>query len=306
MSTNQALTGIRVIDMTHNQAGPACTQILGFLGAEVIKLEDPRGGDIARAQHGRPRRRQPVLPGAERQQAEPHPQSQDRGRQGAVPPGDRPGRRAGGEFRPRRARSPRPRLGGAARAEPAPDLRHHQGLRHLRPLCRVQELRADRPGDGRRDGGDRLPREPAHLHLPRDRRFRHRDAHGDRHPGRPAAAPQHGAGPARGSLDAGCGGEPDPGQPARPPALRPPAAAGRQPARPQRSGHDLSLRPGRHQRLRLHLRPAADVAGDDRRHGPDGTRRRPALRHARGAVGEPRRARRDRRRLDRRRATSTR
>jgi len=44
----QALTGLRVIDMTHNQAGPACTQILGFLGAEVIKLEDPRGGDIAR------------------------------------------------------------------------------------------------------------------------------------------------------------------------------------------------------------------------------------------------------------------
>ena len=34
--------------MTHNQAGPACTQILGFLGADVIKLEEPKGGDIAR------------------------------------------------------------------------------------------------------------------------------------------------------------------------------------------------------------------------------------------------------------------
>jgi formyl-CoA transferase len=45
---NQALTGIRVIDMTHNQAGPACAQILGFLGADVIKLEEPKVGDVAR------------------------------------------------------------------------------------------------------------------------------------------------------------------------------------------------------------------------------------------------------------------
>ena len=45
---SQALAGVRVIDMTHNQAGPACTQILGVLGADVIKLEEPKGGDIAR------------------------------------------------------------------------------------------------------------------------------------------------------------------------------------------------------------------------------------------------------------------
>ncbi len=49
-STDQtaALAGLRVIDMTHNQAGPACTQILGFLGADVIKLETPTSGDVAR------------------------------------------------------------------------------------------------------------------------------------------------------------------------------------------------------------------------------------------------------------------
>src|ERR1700757_3176776 len=44
----KALAGIRIIDMTHNQAGPACAQILGFLGADVIKLEEPKGGDVAR------------------------------------------------------------------------------------------------------------------------------------------------------------------------------------------------------------------------------------------------------------------
>ena len=45
---SQALAGIRIIDMTHNQAGPACAQILAFLGADVIKLEEPKGGDVAR------------------------------------------------------------------------------------------------------------------------------------------------------------------------------------------------------------------------------------------------------------------
>ena len=48
----KALEGIRVIDMTHNQAGPACAQILAWFGADVIKLETPGKGDIARAQAG--------------------------------------------------------------------------------------------------------------------------------------------------------------------------------------------------------------------------------------------------------------
>jgi crotonobetainyl-CoA:carnitine CoA-transferase CaiB-like acyl-CoA transferase len=44
---SQALSGIRVIDMTHNQAGPACAQILGFLGADVIRQKGSKGGDVA-------------------------------------------------------------------------------------------------------------------------------------------------------------------------------------------------------------------------------------------------------------------
>jgi len=45
----KALQGVRILDMSHVQAGPSCTQILGFLGADVIKLEPPRG-DITRGQ----------------------------------------------------------------------------------------------------------------------------------------------------------------------------------------------------------------------------------------------------------------
>src|ERR1700760_274827 len=48
--SDKPLKGIKIIDFTHVQAGPACTQLLAWFGADVIKVERPGSGDVTRNQ----------------------------------------------------------------------------------------------------------------------------------------------------------------------------------------------------------------------------------------------------------------
>ena len=130
----KALDGVRILDFTHVQSGPTCTQLLAYMGADVIKVERPGVGDITRGQL----RDVPnadslyftMLNGNKRSITidSKHPKGRE-----ILDRSDQALRRAGGELRARRARPHGADLGAHPQAQPAHDRRLGEGLRP-RPL----------------------------------------------------------------------------------------------------------------------------------------------------------------------------
>jgi len=54
MSGENCLAGMKILDLTQFEAGPSCTEALAWMGADVVKIENPRSGDPGRTAGGTP------------------------------------------------------------------------------------------------------------------------------------------------------------------------------------------------------------------------------------------------------------
>ena len=185
----KALKGVRILDFTHVQSGPTCTQLLAWFGADVIKVERPGVGDITRGQlQDIPNVDSLYFTMLNHNKRSITLDTKNAEGQGSPHRADQDLRRAGGEFRPRRARPHGFPLGKDPQHQPEDDRGVDQGFRP-RSLRRLQGLRERRAMHRRLGFDHRLPRRAAARDRRADRRQRHRLASGARH--RHRALPAH-------------------------------------------------------------------------------------------------------------------
>ena len=263
METNGAyncLDGVKVLDLTQFEAGPSCTEALAFLGADVVKVENPKG-DPGRYSGG--------APGAD---AWYFLQYNANKRSVTVNLKDQRGLallkdmvKQADVFVENYAPGAIERLGLGAEVvrgdQPGDHLCPGEGVRRRQPVPEQPGLRHDRPGLRRHHEHHRAEGRAADEAGPVAGRYRHRHAAGDLrglgavppHPHRPGRAPAGG--------DAGLHAALHPRRLRRPRPHRQAGAAGRlgQHGRQQPALRDLSVQAGRRRTITCSSIPAAAI-----------------------------------------------
>jgi len=298
-----ALEGIRVIDFTHDQAGPSCTQMLAWLGADVIKIERPPHGDRARRLWNsdnpdldsffflllNSNKRSTVL----NLKTEEGKEVARRliGNADIVAENLGPGvmERLGLGYEAVKELNPRAIY---ASVKGFGSYGPYSGFKCFEPVAQATSGAMSVTGEagGSADGERR-----------QYRRFRHRDAFDHRHSRGAGAAPEHRPRPACRSRDAGGGAEPDTRQIHPDPGERNASRAHRQPVGDRRLVRSAALLGQRVQRLRLHDHPAGqsgDVRGGDGGDRTSGSGHRRTFFHTASARPQRRSADRGDRTLD--------
>ena len=204
----KALSGVKVLDMTQFEAGTSCTEMLAWLGADVIKVESPKMGEQGRwllTEKQGVDSYYFILLNANKRGITLNLKS-EKGRAMFIDLvkqvdmltenfslGTLEGLGLGYDQ--------------AARNKSAAHLPDHQGLRHARSVQQIQKLRHDRAGVRRRDGADRISRFAAAQARTDNRRHRHGHACGGRRARRVHPARANGQGAEGRSRDAGSGAE---------------------------------------------------------------------------------------------------
>ena len=174
------LAGVRVVEFSHVVMGPACGVVLADLGADVVKVEPPSGGDKTRTPRGAERR---ALHHVQPEQAERRRRRPRTRRSLLHSASGRAGRRPDRELPPRRARRGRAGLRLAQRRDASPRLLLAEGF-SLGPVRASGRPRRGRADDGRPRLHDRSSRAAAPGRCVRQR------PHGRRLRGRRRSSPR--------------------------------------------------------------------------------------------------------------------